>query len=58
LELRQPDESKHKESSSFLRKGTKKLLIVQVAPVESAALTKTTKVFCFFFQKRNTSLLP
>jgi hypothetical protein len=41
-----------KKAVLFLKKGTKKLLIVQVAPVESAALTKTTKVFCFFFSKK------
>src|SRR5580698_4510228 len=43
------------KSSSFLKKRTKKLLLIRVRATVSAAYTKRTKVFCFFFQKRNTS---
>jgi hypothetical protein len=41
------------ESSSFLKKRTKKRLVIRWAP---AALSEGIKVFCFFFSKKKTFL--
>jgi len=50
---------KKEGSSSFLKKRTKKLLSVQSAPnfaMEALGITQQTKVFWFFFSKKNCFL--
>jgi hypothetical protein len=51
------EESKGKESGSFLKKRTKKLFIIQGMSVCIDRIKRRTKVFVSFFQKRNTFLL-
>jgi hypothetical protein len=52
-----PNEAEHEESSSFLKKRTKKLLSISRTPARMGELTNRAKVFVSFFQKRNPSLL-
>jgi hypothetical protein len=54
-----PEEGKRKESSSFLKKRTKKLLsylslsaLRQAPPYSASSALRGSKVFCFFFSKR------
>jgi hypothetical protein len=43
---------KERESSSFLKKRTKNLLIISSRGGRIGRVTKQTKVFCFFFSKK------
>jgi hypothetical protein len=51
-----PNEAEHEESSSFLKKRTKKLLSISRTPARMGELTNRAKVFCFFFSKKKSFL--
>jgi hypothetical protein len=52
------EESKHEESSSFLKKRTKKLLSIGLwhRPVLKLPARSADKIFWFFFEKKNSFL--
>jgi hypothetical protein len=45
-------------SCSFLKKRTKKLLVIWAEPCPEKPKPKQTKVFCFFFSKKKALPLP
>jgi hypothetical protein len=49
---RSADKGKSKESSSFLKKRTKKLLLLSVRAAWAGRVNQRAKVFCFFFSKK------
>jgi hypothetical protein len=51
-----PNEGKREESSSFLKKRTKKLLIIQVSAAQVRRASQLNKSFLFLFFKKE--MLP